>query len=720
MLRQGTIYALTHGDQLRHQASLSESPPDFSAAKKQLLAAEQYAVELEKAIRQALDAYNARTSKMPFALLVSLSNDVPFRLGQIRLSLAQTQKEGSPEQASQLAEACRQFEFYTREGYSDDEVIVRSHLALAECRRMQGEAESAIRLLTLVEKAKATPPALKDEALALHIHVLLDQNQPQAARALLAGRAKLSAELALAGVRACLLEAQQRKRQGDAPGACRLQTAALQSVVEDEAEHGAFWALRADTLLTNLGEVGLLQDDWRHAKRLATALHRRGRSLEAGKAYARAGKLARAVGQLERAFDLELVSIRLLGGEGSESAQAEQLQQLAKAAPTPAKEAQASSLASQALARHWEKNRSSAALALFSDHATSHVLRFPGDASTLEVRYLQGQVNASAGNLSAAISNFEKLSATDARTVLAVRFLAANIGAQRQTRPAEEGAGLTSQGLAYFAAVKNGVRDPMQAPRLLRVIELCSAQLRVWPSASSHDLEIACEQLASFLRLPENPQIETVQARRALAIALAGLGKPAEATRQLAAGLSSVEAKQLHRELRDWLQHLPEDRQRHFAPLQLLAVRRLLETADNKTNEGKAWQLDEAWALARTGQGDEARSKMDSLRRTSPRDATLAESHARLLMLLGTEKDLTDAAALWQALAGSHSEGAQTWLEAKYHLATCYGRLHQKERALKVLKLTTELWLNDVDAERDQMRQRFKRQFAELERELSR
>ena len=720
MLRQCMIYAFTHGDQLRQQALISESSPDFSAAKQQLVAAELHALELEKAVRQALDAYNARTSKMPFAQLVSLSNDVPFRLGQIRLSLAQTREERAPERTRLLAEASKHFEFYTREGYSDDELIIRAHLGLAECRRMQGEAERAVRLLTLIEKAKATPQALKDEASALHVHVLLDQNQPQAARALLRGGTKLPAELALADVRTGLLEAQQCKKQGDGPAARRLQAAALQSVVQSEAEHGATWSPRADALLATLGEVELLQDDWRQAERLATALHRRGRTREAGKAYERAGKLARTAGQADRAFDLELIGIRLLGGEGRESDFAELLQQLARAAPTPAKEAQVSLLAAQALARHWEKDRSITAMKLFTAHATSHAQRFSGDASTLEVRFLQGQVEASTGNMATAISCFEKLPVSDERTVLAVQFLAATIIAQRQTRLTEEAAGLTSQGLAYFATVRHGLREPKHAPRLLNVIELCSARLRVWPSASKSDLEVACEQLAAFLKLPENPQTETTQARQTLAIALAALGKSAEATRPFAAQFSSLEAKQLHTELTDWLMRLPEDRQRHFAPLQLLAVRKLLDSASLDTAEGLAWQMDEAWALARAGQTDEARARMTNLRRLAPRDATLAESHARLLMLLGTEKDLSDAIALWQTLAGSRSEGAQPWFEAKYQLATCYGRLRQKDRALKVLKLTCELWLNDAEAERDEIRRRFKRQFAELERELSR
>jgi TolA-binding protein len=720
--RQRLIYAYTRGETTRQQAEVLADDARLARARAQLERAETLALELDKAVRRQLDAYTAKQSAVPFEQLVALSNDTPLRLAQVRLSLALTHPLRSDERARLLAAAEEGFAFYTRAGYSEDEVVVRGYLGLAEARRLRGEYAAALQALTPVEESPRTPARFKDEAVALRMNVLLDQGQPQAARRLVQGRLKLSPEMALALVHALLLEARQAAARGDRPAAARLQAAALERIDLGEREYAGGWGLRAGVLLGRHGDPELLGDDLPAAVRLAESLSRASKPTESARAFAAAAALARQAKDPVRAFELDLRSGMALAQGGRNAEAAETFLRLAADAPEPAQSARARLLAAHALRRAWEQDRSPDTLRRLKQLLADHVQRHPAGPTAAEAHFLLGYVASAEGQWRAAIAHYAKVPAGHRLFALAVQETVRAYEALRLAAEGAEADRLTAEAIAYLARREKEL--PQEAPEATAVrleLRLSRGRMLARPAAEPAELDQARADLEAVARHAEATAAQRHAAQQALVPVLAALGKPAEAERYLATETAPARLRAAHDRLACWVEQAPEDRRAALAAVELAAIRRLVELDPKLTpEERQCWRRAEAWALARAGRHAEARRLFTELRSESPRDGVLLEEHARALMHMGSAEDVAEAVGLWQTIAAGRTEGTAGWFEAKYQLAVALARLGQKDRALKVLRVTYALWLNDPPDRLDAVRQTYQRQFKELEARLDR
>jgi hypothetical protein len=693
LTRQRVIYGYAFGESLRVAADFTQDPQVLQQARTLLQQAAGLAAQLDQLIRQLLDAYNAKTNRLDFKDLTALSNDVPYRQGLIHMSLARTYARESAEQKRLLTDAAKYFDFYTREGYSDNEIVVRSHLGLAECRRLLKDYAAAERALSPIEQSSTISLSLRDEALAIRMKMLLDQGYSAAALALLRGRPVETAELAAAEIHVLLLESVRLRTAGSREQSAKAQAAALDAIAAGERRHGPHWLRRAERLLAAHADPGLLGYTLPHATRLAEALRREGQFSKAMQAYSRAAERAEVEKQTA-AFDLRLLEVEMLARSGNGPLAAERYRRLLATVPTPQKGAEACSRAWQVLTELGQMNNAPELLQAGRGMLEENIRRFPRQASFARLRLADHE--AEDANWRACLEHCKAIPPEDEAFGAAIdRFARAYDHLRRQADRDEE-ARLTREGLAYLDACQPRLASSPQAATAGKRLARARAQLLLWPGASEADFREAHRTIENRLReLEPDASAEALRLRGLNVLALFGMGRVDEAVKQVT-DPDKLDRRELHALFRHWRQRLPESRRRDAAALQLAIVRHVL--AENRTPGPSqlALRLDEATTLADLGQGDEARLQFAQLRREHPRDAALAEANARVLMQLGLPRDFTDASGLWQALGATHKEGTEPWFEAKYQLAVCYARCGQKERGIKVLKLTLDLWLSEA------------------------
>lgn len=724
MLRQRAIYRCTHGETLRQQGDILASDELLAKGRLLLQDAEKHATALETAVTERLEAYDRKTDpkQEAFSQLVALSNDSRFRLAQIRLSLAQTLPSKHAERGQLLAEAIKGFKFYTDEGYSEDELIVRSHLGLAECLRLQEKPDEALRALRSVEESPKTAAPFKDDAIRLKMNIYLDQKLPHAAKGLVQGRSKLPPEMALAYVHALMLESKLAAERKEPSTAARLQAEALQRIDVGEREFGPGWLYRAGLLLGRYGDAQWTPDDVKGTARLGEGLLRAKRWDQAAEAYERAATLARQAKDVSQAFEFSLRAAAAMAQAGKNLEAADALLKLAASAPEHMKAPQAQILAAHALRRAWEKDPSPDMLQRLKKLLADHLRRYSTDDTAGDAHFLAGFVASVEGQWRSAIDHYAQVPVRHRlfpealhETVRAYEFL---IRAADHDR-AES---LAREALGHLARREKDLPGGPETASLRRSLSLAGARLRTRPVASAHELRQARKELEGILKDSMATPSEHAVARQTMVLILAGLQAKAEALRLLEQVSSGEQGTMpaMHRQLGEWLSRVPEETRPMVAALHLSTARRLLADPKVPADQAMLLRRDEAWALAHLGEYDEARRLFAKLREDASRDAWLAEEHARALMHMGSKDDLLEAVKLWQALAASRKDGTADWFEAKYQLAVTLHRSGQTDRALKVVRVTYELWLKEPEDQIDETRRRFQARFKELEAQLRR
>ncbi len=730
LVRQRMIYAYTRGEGYRRQDELISHDALKAKARAALLLAEEQGRLLEARVQKDLDAYTAKNAKTPFEQLVALSNDTPFRLAHVRLSLAQTYPIKSAERVNLLEQSAKGFEFYTREGFTETEISVRAHLGLAECRRLAARFDDAVRALAPIEQSQGTPGPLKDEALAIHMNLLLDQEQPQGAKALVKGRTKLSAEMALALVRAALIEARQAAARGDRASAARLQSEALERIGVGEREFPPGWGAWAGVILGKLGSPDWLAGDLDSAVRCAEAFQRAGRPAEAASAYRKAAQSAGAHSKSEQVFDLTLRGATALAQAGKNAEAADQFLALLAEQPQHARAAQVSLLAAHALRRAWDADRRPETLEQLRRRLAEHVKRHAGHETAGEAHALAGYVEAAEGkDLNAALQHFARVPIEHRVFVAALREQVRTLEKLRSSAPAEEGERLTRELLEQLGRHERTAAGRADLADRRPELALAKAQVLCRPGAPVEDLRQARSLLDSLLKDAGSTDSQSVlhrgdRERRGLApetlvLALVSLGDKTEALAafETLCREEAGEAAELSllQRLSAWPQPAGTDAEQARAAVQLSAAGKLLATGKPSPAQSQEWRRTEANALVVLGQHAEARKLFEELRQAAPGDARLMEDHARALMRMNTPDDWKGTVGLWQALSARRKEGTPEWLDARYQLAVALQGAGERERALKVIRVTQDLWLKDAG---DTVRQELQKRFRDLESRL--
>jgi hypothetical protein len=715
--RQRMIYAFTRGEALRQQADVTLERDLLTLARGHLQKAEDLGKELEAAIQKQLDAYTTkRAGEASFEQLVALSNDAPFRLAQVRLSLAQCCGAKEPAPQRLLEEAGKGLEFYTKDGFREDELLIRVHLALALCRRLQGDYAAASRALAPLEASRSLSPKFQDEVLARRMDLLLVQGQPQAARALLQGRTRFSADVSLMNIHAHLLEARLAKEKGDLATASRLQAEALHLIDVGEREYSAGWNARAVVVLGRHAVANLPVDDVKSAVRLAESLQRVERWSDAATAYRQAATVARAEKERVQAFELAFRSASALAKADRNQEAAKAFQHLVPEAPTAERAAQTSLLAAHARRRQWEADRKDTSLTDLRQAVTEHLQRYPLDPTAADAHFLAGLLASNDANYAEAIRHFAQLPTNHRLSPLAIQETLRAYRQLRNTVDEEKEVVILREAKTYLENQERALRTQEQPAWLQAELMLGRARLLVHRTATASELQQAKSLLQKVLADVQATSSQHDLTREAQVLVVALLGESADAEKLIQAGLPPDALPRLRQDLERWRSHAPTADQPRLATVQLAVVRRLKESSLTLD-----LQRSEASCLVLLGRHDEARTLLSSLDQKLGKDPAFVAEYAGALQKLGTRADLTAAADLWRRLEQLGEPGSETWFDAKYQLASTLGELGEKERALKVLRVTLEVWLKDKSAKvPDGVRQANLTRYQKLEQQLTR
>ncbi len=725
MLRQRSIYAYSRGDALRQESELLGRADTMDKARAHLSRALEHAQAVETAVRKLLDlAKDPKAPKpIPFEQLLALNSDVLLRLGQIHISLAQAHPETDEERAKALQQADQALALLTSVGYSENETYVRGFLALAECRRLQKDHDKAAAALQPILDSKQTGERFKDEALALKMQVLLDQNRAQEALALVALRRKRPAPMALAAVHALFIESKRVAGQEDKQQATRLQTEALRQIDLGEREHGSAWLRRAERLLAQFGDPDLLADDLAAVARIADSLARTGKLERAAGAYQRAAGLAKKADDKDRAYDLALRGAAALTQAGKHIDAADAFLALSREAAQPAKAAQAHLLAAHALRRAWEKHPTAAARQRLKTVLAEHLKQYDQGPTTIEAHYLSGRVALAEERWSEALQHYRQVPPEHPLFVHAVREATAGFDGLLTAATGEEAERYRAEALRFFADKLRLLPATAENREVSVALRLGRARLLARPGATRADLQQANADIQELLKQPELDLAAHAAARHVLLQVYPGMGRTADAVRLLEQEIAArpEELWSAHHTLARWAESPAPAARHEIALLQWIAAHTLQEKDPKLTAEQRReLQRAEAWALVYASQPEPARKLWGELRQAAPRDGRLAEEHARALMQLGSAEDFAAAVPIWQALSAGRKEGGAAWLEAKYQLAAALRGAGERERARKVVRVISDLWLADQTFPWYDPRRIYREKFTDLERQLGR
>ncbi|MGH7127779.1 MAG: tetratricopeptide repeat protein, partial [Planctomycetaceae bacterium] len=265
--------------------------------------------ELEQSLAERLHTAADRRAAgddVPPHEVRSLLYNVRFQIGRSLVARAKLRETGDADRAADLLDA----ENWLRPlagGVPGDELTWMSQLALAECMRIKGDHQQALRMYEEIEKANP-PRDVQDRAVAERVRLALDVGRPDDAASLLVDyrrtRGRLPGELGYLKVQASVALWELADEKGETELAAKLLEQITAQAERAEHEVGGFWAQRARRLSMSARESSRFGGDLALSMRIAEAHYHGGRTDEAIKEYARAIEAARKSGHNDLAAQL--------------------------------------------------------------------------------------------------------------------------------------------------------------------------------------------------------------------------------------------------------------------------------------------------------------------------------------------------------------------------------------------------------------------------------
>lgn len=592
-------------------------------------------------------------------------------------------------QATQLLQPLAQRE-------SDEALVWDSRLDLIQCARLQGDLAMAERFIHACEQDRLLPAefALRVRAERIRLH-LAEQQIAKALAQVVIDPAKMgfhSIAYDNAALEATLIGWRTATENKDEAEAALLQKQAAQLVLAIREVHGPYWGRRAATLEASYVGSAKGTTDPAALARAADQFYLGGQLDEAIAGYERAREQALAASQPTLAFELGYKAAAIDHKRQKHKEAAERFLKIALAAKELPRAGEAHLWAiyhTGQLARQAEPPDLSGYEALLK----SHLELWPKDPSTSQALLWWGRLDEARSAWEAALDHYRQIAVSDPRFATALEGM--QRVAEHRMRELEDKAESTdawaNQCAETFASILTGgsQRYPERYGDVERQLALASA--RLWLTSSVAKYDQAARVLEAALQgSPDAPAEWLASAQSSLVLALAGMGKHAEAI-ELLSKTTGGKAGELLITL-DGLSQIAADGspevRRSLATLQLRSIELLEEkVADLTPAQRQMLDLTFARASAQVENPQKALAIYAALVKTYPKDARMQEEFALLLLEQGEATSLQAALGRWQDLERGSKPGSDRWLRAKYYLALTHFKLGEKEQAAKLIDI---------------------------------
>ncbi|MBN2473060.1 MAG: hypothetical protein JXB62_00530 [Pirellulales bacterium] len=723
---QGALGLLAHGELARQEAQVVADPQaSFDEARTNLRAALRQLGELAEEVdrrmqQQALPGQIEPGEPTPHQL-TSLKKNLEYELARAFRNQAQCYEAQSADRANSLTQAVQRLQPLARVAPSDP-LAIRSRIDLAVSYRLLADYAGAGRQLDALQQLKP-PPAVQLRVRAERIRLALATGRlSEATAVLLEGReidGATSAELDYAWLEAYLAAGRAARRSPNAPQADQWQAKAIAQVERIEQLHGPYWTRRAGMLLARYVQASPPGGDLAMLVRAAESSFRSGQLDDALATYNDAHKLAADQGDLDRAFELGYVAATIEHRRQRHREAMDRYHQIAAVMPRHPKAPEAHLLAIYHAAQLVKQQEGS--LDDYADLLQEHLRTWP-DGPTADPVWLRlGRLLEHRRDFSGAIKAYRTMSAHSANRLQAVEGVERCCRAwfeQRQAagEPIARIVADVEQAAQWFESLTVGPQGngPSQWNPVQRYAALAAARLRLnyTPAGYDRTRNVLTAALEGSADAPDDWKSAV---RALLVFSLAGSGRHAEAGEVLAqisagppqellqmleglAGLAATAQPQVRREL---------------ALLELRAAELLRPRRDQlKGPQRQSFEKNAAQALADAGRTDEALAAFRSLAEAYPRDGTIQEAFATLLLTRTDAASKETALQQWRELEKKSPPRSRRWFLAKYWVARLHCDMGNRQQAAKIIRL---LQLLHPDCGGPEM----KRKFDELLRKCS-
>ncbi len=694
------LVRLARGELMRQEAEvLAGSEQRWEKARDELRAAVndlQSAKEtLVAELRKANLSKRSEPGRFSANELLSLERNVNYQLARSFRNQGQCYPPRSDDRTNSLRQAVEQLQPLAEADF-DDAVAWQSRLDEVICERLLENYPAAARRLAALDE-REPPPRIAAGARAEAIRLALARGQLREALALLEEGRAITGEHFADLDYACFETYAAAWRAADkakaTEQAAQYQSQAAELIQEIDRRHGPYWSRRAETLLAGNVSASSGPKDVAVLLRAAESFYRAGEIEQALSTYDQAARQAAEAKQTDAAFDAAYTAAVIEQQAGHHRQAAERFRRLALAAPEHAKAGGAHLLAIYNHAQAAKDEPATADddyLALINEH----LQHWPEEASANQARLWLGKLQERRSDWAAAIDAYRGIAVDDphyaeSAAAIARCYQAALAELQAAGKPTADAA---EQAGRYFEELLTGGRDrlPERFSPVERLAALAAAELYLQYGEGRYDR--AERILAAALEAsPDAPDEWRSEVEGLLVFALAGQGRREEAAarlKQLAQGRPQQLLLLVEGLGKIARQSAPAVR-RELAELELQAAELLrAQRSDLSADDRKAFDLAYAQALATAQRRDEALKLLAGLAEASPRDGTVQEAYAQLL-LDGADKTSWQAALTrWRAIEKKCRTGSDRWLRSMYSQALALERLKQKPQALQLIKLT--------------------------------
>ena len=726
---QLALITATRGEHLRWRSALAPFDEELRNQARQTL--DQATQELRKVETDlsALVQASLRRKTPPGELqpheLRQLEYNVRYRLGSTLLDYAELYPSGAAERIGAVIEAEEIFRRFSG-GPPGDRMTVLGSIMLARCYRLQGRLEGVDDKLARLREV-ATSLQLLEVLVAEQARLRLAIGQPTEAAQLLIDYRKsigrLPGELHFLRLRSLIASwkiARQLKRE---PLAQQLLQQIRQEAAVAETESEPFWAQRCLQLLRETETTDTYGGELAKLVQQANALYQASELASAVALYEQAGQWAAENSQAERTPELWNTAGAIALKAGHHVQAAEIYQRVYTDYPKASQAAEAHMLRAFCLGVVYDKERTAERRLAYTAALQEHLKLYPTVPSSSEAHWMLGRLMERRLQYTKALPHFLAINPTSARAVDGqvhaarcfesildrLRILNRDQSAWRQQAVDR----LTPFALTLSTERQLSLAEREILIRLARIEMTPPANYRAAATlldrAAQSDARDTADQRSSDYGQWVHKLL--VQLR---IVALAAQGQPQTAQRlirQLADddvsevlivlnGLSEVARNQSVEVIRS-IGEL------QLATAEGLQARRSLMSPDQQRNLDRC--LGEA--LLATDQPKRAVDLYEQLVKNSPRDQSLLEQAAEVMVRSGDPRKMPVALDYWRRIEDLHPDGSVQWIRARYNSILCSWESGATKEAIKLMKLTRLLYpkLGSPD---------WKQKFDELEAEI--
>lgn len=626
--------------------------------------------------------------------LASLQNNLRFQLARAYRNRALCHDPDTADRVDALTRAMEKHDELLRQLSPDDPLRWQVRIDNITCRRLLGDLENALRLLTALQ-AEQLPPDVQLAGRAESVRLELASGRPEVALRILGqGRkaaGRISAELDFAHIEA--YDAMARAAKDDAEAAKWQKNAADMARIVEET-HGPYWGRRANLLLVHSAAAGGAKD-MDVLVRVADNAYLQGQFDEAVQTYDSAAQMAAGAGRADAAFSLAYKAGLVEHQRQHHAEAARRLRELSLKMKSHSDAPAAHLLAAWNVAQL--AGSEPAELSRYVELLEEQAATWPEHATADTARMWLGRIREQQQSWREAIDIYLDVSPTSDQFAGAVHA-AARCAEQYLAAQQDSGSAVEEQASLLAQRFEDLVFDAQRQPPaqwsvVARDAALTAARIRLQYTASGHATAAALLQ-AALDGSPAAPAEWQTTARALLVVALAGqIGRRAEAG-QIVAKLADGDPAELLEMLGGLAtigRTAPAPVQVEVAALQLQATDLLWQKREQLAPDDQInVQRLRAEALALTGKRAEAQEAFERLATQHPRNGVVQEAYA-LFLSAGTDRQSQQQALdRWRIVAGGSRPQSERWFRAKYQVALAQFQLGDKESAARLLKYLQE------------------------------